>query len=80
MAVILTDYFRKTYTDKWYSRNACICYIFMIVAFVLPLVLVVKTHSKIVVKPLRLLDKQALLLRVTKRQSFKRHYIGNLDN
>ena len=66
MAVILTDYFRKTYSDKWYSRNACICYIFMLAAFVLPLVLVVKTHSKSYLISLingRLLDKQTFLLR-----------------
>ena len=46
MPVLYTDYFTKRYTMKWYSASAFITYIFYLMAVVLALILVIRTHSK----------------------------------
>ncbi|CDW72528.1 UNKNOWN [Stylonychia lemnae] len=45
MAVLFTEYFSKQYVTKWNSISAVICYFFMAIAFILPLILVTRTHN-----------------------------------
>lgn len=45
MATLFTDYFKKEYKASAFSKSAVICYLFMVIAFIMPLVLVIKTHS-----------------------------------
>ena len=45
MAVLFREHFAKNYMAKATSGSSLICYFFMIVAFVLPLILVTRTHS-----------------------------------
>lgn len=56
MAIFFTDYYKKHYHSSWYSRTALITYLFMIMAFILPLILVIRTHSNIFVEAIHKID------------------------
>ena len=45
MALLYTDYFTKTYKAGLFTKSALIFFIFMALAFIMPIILVVKTHS-----------------------------------
>lgn len=46
MALLFTDYFQKQFKAQALSKTALIFYFFMALAFIMPLVLVIKTHRK----------------------------------
>jgi len=46
MALLFTDYFTKTYKASFLSKSTVIFFIFMALALIMPIILVVKTHSK----------------------------------
>ncbi len=46
MALLYTDYFTKNYKAGLFSKPTLIFFIFMSLAFIMPIILVVKTHSK----------------------------------
>ena len=46
MAVFYTDYFSRAYKARWNSISGLITLIFYAMAILLPLFLVLKTHSK----------------------------------
>ena len=45
MALLFTDYFTRTYKSGLMSLSTLIFSIFMALAFIMPIILVVKTHS-----------------------------------
>ena len=45
MAVLFADSFQRQYRASALSKSAMICYLFMIMAFIMPLILVIKTHN-----------------------------------
>ena len=47
MAILYRDYFQKSYKAGSLSKSALICYLFVAIAFIMPIILVVKTHSNI---------------------------------
>lgn len=46
MAVLFRDFFYKEYKASWCSSTALFVVVFLIIAIVLPLILVTKTHGK----------------------------------
>ncbi|TNV84409.1 hypothetical protein FGO68_gene16267 [Halteria grandinella] len=45
MAVLFADSFQRQYRANASSKSALICYLFMVMAFIMPLILVIKTHN-----------------------------------
>jgi len=45
MAVLFTDSFKRSFNVFAFSKSAIIFYFFMALAFIMPIVLIVKTHN-----------------------------------